>query len=172
MIYTMDANYNNQYNRSILAQYFRLAELQKNPKYVQQNWETDIIRNEPWGNYGEYRTVSTAHVGLPTHNYKKLSSGGNIAKHISQKKVFKQPIKLIEPVKKTTFLSSVSTAHVGQRPNVPKIIIPRPSVSDKTVSTAHVGLPTKPYINFTIADLEDKKKTKPKSGIQLLSRLL
>jgi hypothetical protein len=169
----MDANYDNQYNRSILAQYFRLAKLQKNPKYVQQNWETDVIRNMPWGNYGEYRN----------HNYKTLSSGGNIAKHISQlasgqreqssqKKVFKQPIKVIQPVKKTTFLSSVSTAHVGQRPtahlgqrpNVPKIIIPRPSVPN-TVSKI-----TKPYINLTIADLEDKKK--PKSGIQLLSRLL
>ena len=100
----MDANYDNEYNRSILAQYFRLAQLQKNPKYVQQNWETDVIRKMPWGNYGEYRTVSTAHVGLPTHNYKNLSSvfsenvgtGGNIAKHISQKKVFKQPIKLIK----------------------------------------------------------------------------
>ena len=94
----MNPNYDNEYNRSILAQYFRLAQLQKNPKYVQQNWETDIIRNEPWGNYGEYRTVSTAHVNQkPTHNYKVLSSGGNIAKHVSQKKVFKQPIKVIQP---------------------------------------------------------------------------
>ena len=40
----MDADYDNEYNRRILAQYFRLAELQKNPKFVQQNWETDIIR--------------------------------------------------------------------------------------------------------------------------------
>jgi len=144
----MDANYDNEYNRSILTQYFRLAQLQKNPKYVQQNWETDKIRNEPWGNYGEYRT----------HNYKVLSSGGNIAKHLSQKKVFKQPIKVIQPVKKTKF--------------VPKIIIPRPSVSDKTVFSENVERSsTKPYINLTIADLEDKKP-KPKSGIQLLSRLL
>jgi hypothetical protein len=158
----MDPNYDNQYNRNILAQYFRLSKLQKNSKYVQQNWETDIIRNEPWGNYGEYRTVSTAHVGQrPTHNYKVLSTGGNIVKHLSQKKVFKQPMKVIQPINKTTFLSY---ADLGQRPNVPKIIIPRPSVPN-TVSKI-----TKPYINLTIADLEDKKK--PKSGIQLLSRLL
>jgi hypothetical protein len=136
----MDPNYDNPYNRSILQEYFKLAQLQKNPKYVQQNWETDIIRNMPWGNYGEYRT----------HNYKTLSSGGNIAKHISQKKVFKQPIKLIE---------------LGQRQNVPKIIIPR-QVVHETVSKI-----TKPYINLRIADLEDKK-SKPKSNIQLLARLL
>jgi hypothetical protein len=147
----MDPNYDNPYNRSILQEYFKLAQLQKNPKYVQQNWETDIIRNMPWGNYGEYRT----------HNYKTLSSGGNIAKHISQKKVFKQPIKLIE---------------LGQRQNVPKIIIPR-QVVHETVSKITVGqrptlpLATKPYINLRIADLEDKK-SKPKSNIQLLARLL
>jgi hypothetical protein len=136
----MDPNYNNEYNRSILAQYFRLAQLQKNSKYVQQNWETDIIRNEPWGNYGQYRSQN--------NNYKVLSSGGNIAKNIFQKK---NPIKIIKPITKTTF--------------VPKIIIPR-QVVHETVSKI-----TKPYINLRIADLEDKK-SKPKSGIQLLSRLL
>ena len=144
----MDANYDNPYNRSILQEYFKLVQLQKNPKYVQQNWETDIIRNEPWGNYGEYRTVSTAHVGQrPTHNYKTLSSGGNIAKLISQKK---KPMKIIKPITKTLV--------------VPKII-PR-QVVHETVSKI-----TTPYINLKIADLEDKKP-KPKSGIQLLSRLL
>jgi hypothetical protein len=150
MIYTMDANYDNQYNRSILAQYFRLAERQKNSKYVQQNWETDVIRNMPWGNYGEYRSQN--------NNYKVLSSGGNIAKLISQKK---KPMKIIKPITKTLV---VSTAHVGQRPTVPKII-PR-QVVHETVSKI-----TTPYINLKIADLEDKKP-KPKSGIQLLSRLL
>ena len=146
----MDPNYDNQYNRSILAQYFRLAQLQKNPKFVQQNWETDVIRTMPWGNYGEYRSQP--------NNYKVLSSGGNIAKHLSPKK---KPIKIIKPITKTTFMSSVGQAHVGLGPTVPKTIIPRPSVSDKT----------KPFINLTISDLEDKKP-KPKSGIQLLSRLL
>jgi hypothetical protein len=157
----MDANYDNQYNRSILAQYFSLAERQKNSKYVQQNWETDVIRNMPWGNYGEYRSQN--------NNYKVLSSvfsenvgvsptGGNIAKLISQKK---KPMKIIKPITKTLV---VSTAHVGQRPTVPKII-PR-QVVHETVSKI-----TTPYINLKIADLEDKKP-KPKSGIQLLSRLL
>ncbi len=142
----MNPNYNNEYNRSILAQYLRLAQLQKNPKYVHQNWETDIIRNEPWGNYGEYSTVgdSPTFSKKTQNNYKVLSSGGNLAKLSSQKK---EPMKIVKPVKKTSF--------------VPKIIIPRPSVPDKT----------KPYINLTIADLENKKP-KPKSGIQLLSRLL
>jgi hypothetical protein len=117
---------------------------------VQQNWETDVIRNMPWGNYGEYRSQN--------NNYKVLSSGGNIAKLISQKK---KPMKIIKPITKTLV---VSTAHVGQRPTVPKII-PR-QVVHETVSKI-----TTPYINLKIADLEDKKP-KPKSGIQLLSRLL
>jgi hypothetical protein len=151
----MNPNYNNEYNRSILAQYFQLSQLQQtNPKYVQQNWETDIIRNEPWGNYGEYRSQN--------NNYKVLSSGGNIvgpkplatAKNIFQKK---NPIKIIKPITKTTFLSY---AHLGQRPNVPRQVV------HETVSKI-----TTPYINLKIADLEDKKP-KPKSGIQLLSRLL
>jgi hypothetical protein len=143
----MDPNYDNPFNRSILQQYFKLAQLQKNPKYVQQNWETNVIRTMPWGNYGEYRSQP--------NNYKILSSGGHLAKHIFQKK---KPIKIIKPITKTTFVSS---AHVAQRATVPKTFIPRPSVSDKT----------KPFINLTISDLEDKKP-KPKSGIQLLSRLL
>ena len=99
----------------------------------------------PWGNYGEYRT----------HNY-KVSSGGTIAKQFSEKtfprnhtvrvseKNKKQPIKVIQPPKKTTFS--------------PTVIIPRTQ--------------PKPYINLTIADLEDNKTKKTKSGIQLLSRLL
>jgi hypothetical protein len=147
----MNPNYDNPFNRSILQEYFKLAKLQQNSKYVQQNWETDVIRTMPWGNYGEYRSQP--------NNYKVLSSGGHIAKNIFQKK---NPIKIIKPITKTTFLSY---AHLGQRPNVPKIIIPR-QVVHETVSKI-----TKPYINLRIADLEDKK-SKPKSGIQLLSRLL
>ena len=132
------SGYDNEYNRQVLATYLRLAKLQKNPKYVQQNWETDKIRTMPWGNYGEYRT----------HNYKVLSSGGNIAKQFSEKtfpkKNKKQPMKVIQTLKKQTFS--------------PTVIIPKTQ--------------PKPYINLTIADLEDNKTKKTKSGIQLLSRLL
>ena len=75
------SSYDNEYNRRFLAQYFKLAQLQKNPKYVQQNWETDIIRNMPWGNYGEFRNEGKA-------------SGGAIAKHIVKKKSNPIPSKL------------------------------------------------------------------------------